>query len=454
LENDNNDKHGKRDENDNISDINNANNANNANNINGVSDADDVDGVSDIKRSDANGGAEEGAGAAPRPVRPWRFVLLVDLLILLVLAVCFNIIIYTNYNNIGQLLRVVSYIQNNYVEEVPFRDLVDGAIDGMVKTLDPYSAYQNAEKSAEFRQEISGRIGGIGVLISSADPSKLLVVKVFAGSPAERAGLATGDIIIAADGRDLAGMDQDAAIALIRGEAGTDVALDILRDGENRVFSAMVRRESIVVPSVEGRELPGQPDIALIAISSFTEQTGNEFEQVLQELDVGNKSGLILDLRYNSGGEVRAALKTAGFLTPSEVIFYVVDRDGKETAETSDSPYLRKPLVVLVNEYSASAAEIVAGAVKDTGSGKLVGVTTYGKGVMQTVFDVREGSLILTTNKYLTPAHHDIHGQGIEPDVEVELAAGEIATILPEAEPFDGQLQEAARVLRELAAAE
>ncbi|MDR1319810.1 MAG: S41 family peptidase [Gracilibacteraceae bacterium] len=394
----------------------------------------------------------EQAEKRARPVRPWRYVLVVDLLILLALAVCFNIVVYTNYNNIGQLFRVFTYIQNNYVEKVPVSDLVDGAIGGMVKTLDPYSSYQNAEQSEEFRQEISGRIGGVGILISSADPSKLVVVKVFGDSPAERAGLLTGDIIIRADGQSLLDMDQDKAVSLIRGEPGTEVTIDVSRGDEGRTFSATLRREYIVVPSVEGSELPGQPDIALIAVSSFTEQTGNEFEQMLRELDVEHKSGVILDLRYNSGGEVRAALKTAGFLVPGEEIFYVVDRNGKETAETSDSPYIQKPLVVLVNEYSASAAEIVAGAVKDYGSGKLVGVKTYGKGVMQTVYDVQSSSLVLTTNKYLTPGRHDIHGLGIEPDVAAALAAGETATIMPEAEPFDSQLREAERVLREMTA--
>ncbi|MDR1603749.1 MAG: S41 family peptidase [Gracilibacteraceae bacterium] len=394
--------------------------------------------------------APEETESAPRPLKAWQQILISVVLVLLVLFAGANVIIYTNYNNLGKLFQVVMNIHEHYVEDVPFTELVDGAIGGMVKALDPYSSYQNAEESAEFMQELSGRIGGIGILISSADPSKLVVVKVFSDSPAEKAALLPGDIIIGADGQNLTEMEQDAAISLIRGEPGTDVALDILRSEEGRTFQVTLKREYIVVPSVEGGELPGRPGLALVAISSFTEQTGDEFARVLEEIDMPNKDGLILDLRYNSGGEVRAALKTAGFLVPGREIFYVVDRDGAEKAEVSDSPYMDKPLVVLVNGYSASAAEIVAGAVKDYGSGKLVGSKTYGKGVMQTVYQVDGSNLVLTTNRYLTPGRHDIHGSGIEPDVVVDLAAGEIVTIMPETETFDSQLREAERVLLEL----
>jgi carboxyl-terminal processing protease len=385
----------------------------------------------------------------PRAAKPWQYALITVLLIVLAGFVSFNIILFTNYNNLGQLLRVVMVIQDQYLEEVPVSKLVDGAISGMVETLDPYSSYQNESENRVFMQELSGRIGGIGVLISSADPSRLLVVKVFADSPAGRSEIQPGDVIIGVDGRDVTATDQDTAIALIRGEPGTDVSLEVLREEEDKIFTVTIRRDYVVVPTVEGRELPGHPEIAVIAISNFSEQTGNEFAQVLQEMDIDSKAGLILDLRYNPGGEVHAALKTAGYLVPGQEIFYIVDRNGEESPEVSDSPYLDKPLVVLVNENSASAAEIVAGAVKDYQSGTLVGVTTYGKGVMQTVFPVEAGSLKLTTNKYLTPGRNDIHGKGIEPDVAVELAAGEDVTVLPEQEPLDSQMREAARVLLE-----
>jgi carboxyl-terminal processing protease len=398
-------------------------------------------------------GEEQSANrSAPRARKAWRQILISVLLVVLVIFTGINIIIYTNYNNLGKLFRVLMNIHEHYVDEVPLSELVDGAINGMVEALDPYSSYQSADESAVFMQELSGRIGGIGILISSADPSKLVVVKVFSGSPAERAALLPGDVLIGADGQNLADINQDEAINLIRGEPGTDVTLDILRNDESKTFSVTLQREYIVVPSVEGRELPGHPALALIAVSSFTEQTGDEFANVLREIDMPNKDGLILDLRYNPGGEVRSALKAAGFLVPGREIFYVVDRSGKETAEISDSPYMSKPLVVLVNEYSASAAEIVAGAVKDYGSGKIVGVKTYGKGVMQTVYHVDNSNLVLTTNKYLTPGRNDIHGNGIEPDVTVELNPGEAVTVMPEEEPFDSQLQEAVRVLLELTA--
>jgi carboxyl-terminal processing protease len=360
----------------------------------------------------------------------------------------------TNYNNLGNLARVLQYINAKYVDEVPTEQLVEGAINGMISTLDPYSSFQSDAERQKLLENIQGQVGGVGVLISTADPSRLLVVRTIQDSSAFEAGILPGDVIVSADGTDLTGMTQDEAITYVRGEAGTEVKLGIQREDEARQLEMTLLRQVIAVPSVEGALLPGHDDIVIVNISNFTMNTGEEFAAVLQEFKIAEKSGLILDLRYNYGGEVNSSLRTAGFLVPGTEVLHVVNREGKETIRTSNSAYINKPLVVLVNQYSASAAEIVAGAVKDYESGVLVGKKTFGKGVMQTVFNIAlDSSLILTTDRYLTAGGHDIHGIGILPDVEVDLAEGEKVTIMPTDEQFDSQLQAAVDKMTELIAA-
>lgn len=228
------------------------------------------------------------------------------------------------------------------------------------------------------------------------------------------------------------------------------MTVGIYRPKTKADFSVELIRDKINVPTVEGTTLPGNPDIALIDISSFSLQTGDELERVFADLDIDKYKGFILDLRYNYGGEVNAAIKVASLLVPQGEIVHIVDRHGKTETKKSTAQFINKPFVVLTNEYTASAAEIVAGAIKDHGSGTLVGVKTFGKGVVQTVFPL-DGmtSVRLTTNKYLTPLKNDIHQKGIEPDVKVELQEGEKPTIMPTEDIFDSQLAKAVEIIQE-----
>jgi carboxyl-terminal processing protease len=355
-----------------------------------------------------------------------------------------------NYDNLGRLCKIVYLIESQYLDDTPRVKLVDGAIEGMVSALDPYSSFQDAEENKALMNSIKGSFGGIGVHISTADPQKLVVMRPIKDSPAEKAGIEAGDVIIKIDNTDVSTISQDEAIAILRGEPGTKVTVGIYRPKTKADFSVELIRDKINVPTVEGTTLPGNPDIALIDISSFSLQTGDELERVFADLDIDKYKGFILDLRYNYGGEVNAAIKVASLLVPQGEIVHIVDRHGKTETKKSTAQFINKPFVVLTNEYTASAAEIVAGAIKDHGSGTLVGVKTFGKGVVQTVFPL-DGmtSVRLTTNKYLTPLKNDIHQKGIEPDVKVELQEGEKPTIMPTEDIFDSQLAKAVEIIQE-----
>lgn len=356
--------------------------------------------------------------------------------------------ILANYDNLGRLLRVVYLIDSQYLNETPRIKLVDGAIEGMVSSLDRYSSFQDAKENEVLMNSIKGTFGGIGVHISTADPTQLVIMRPIKGSPAERAGIEAGDIILKIDETDVSTISQDQAVAILRGEPGTKVTVGIYRPKTNKDFTVNLIRDHINVPTVEGMALPGKPDIAVIDISSFTLQTGDELEKVFQDLDIDKYKGIILDLRYNYGGEVNAAIKVASLLVSGQDIVHIVDRNGNTDTKRSTAEFIGKPFVVLTNEYTASSSEIVAGAIKDYGTGTLVGTKTFGKGVVQTVFPLDGNTSVrLTTDKYLTPLKNDIHEKGIEPDVVVELKEGEKPTIMPTGTKFDSQLSKAVEVL-------
>jgi len=372
----------------------------------------------------------------------------VGLIFCLGLALVVGGFVLANYDHLGRLMRVVYLIDTQYLNGTSRAGLVDGAIEGMVSSLDPYSSFQDAEENKVLMNSIQGTFGGIGVHLSTADPEKLVVMRPIKGSPAERAGLEAGDIITKIDETDVSTISQDEAVAILRGEPGTKVTVKIYRPKTKTEFTVSLIRDYINVPTVEGISLPGRPDIGLIDISSFNMNTGDELEKVLQKMDLTKYKGLIIDLRYNYGGEVNAAIKVASFLVPEGPIVHIVNRNAVVDTKESTAEYIDMPIVILTNEYTASAAEIVSGAVKDYGSGTLVGTKTYGKGVVQTVFTLDGNTSVkLTTDKYLTPKKNDINKLGIEPDVEVELKEGEKPTILPTEPVFDSQLSKAVEAL-------
>ena len=359
-------------------------------------------------------------------------------------------ILVTNLSHLSRFVRVLQLINSQYLDEVNKDQLVDGATQGIVNSLgDPYSAYMNADENQHLMEVIEGKFGGVGIVLSLKDPTKLVILRAIKNTPAAKAGIQMGDIVQKIDNVDTSTIDQEKAVSLMRGEPGTKVTLVLYRESLKKDVTVTVTRENIVVPTVEGKALPGRSDIAYIDISQFSSDTGTELAEVLKTMDINKYKGLILDLRYNHGGELNAAVQVASYFVSPGPVVYIVDKQGHvETKNSIKESFLGMPLVVLVNEESASAAEIVAGAIKDKGTGTLIGVKTFGKGIVQTIFPLDSGTSVkLTTAKYLTPNKLDIHKIGIQPDVKVELSKNQDATIAPIDTKFDPQLQKAQKVL-------
>ncbi len=359
-------------------------------------------------------------------------------------------VVIANVDNLGRFVRVVQLIRHDYLESATTTQLVEGATKGIVEVLgDPYSTYMNAKENTELFQILEGKFGGIGIVLSLKDPKKLVVLRPIKNSPASKAGIQSGDVVSKIDDTETAGMEQDKAVGLMRGDPGTKVNLALYRESTNKTFTVSLTRENITVPTVDGQALPGHSDIAYISISQFGSETGTELKDTLNTMDIKKFKGLILDMRYNHGGELNAAVQVASYFIPEGPVVYIVDKQGNVDTKMSTGTYLGMPMVVLVNEESASAAEIVAGAIKDKATATLVGVKTFGKGIVQTIFPLDMGTSVkLTTAKYLTPNKVDIHKKGIEPDIKVELNKGQPATISPQDTNFDPQLQKALLTLQ------
>jgi carboxyl-terminal processing protease len=330
--------------------------------------------------------------------------------------------------------------------------LLEGAIEGMVNALDdPYSSYLNAETYSRLKESVAGTYGGVGLLITVDEKGRLMVVSPFKGTPAQRAGIKSEDYIIAIDGQETINMDLETAASLMQGEPGTTVELTIQSESADSTRQVRLERELIKVPTVEGEMLSEQVGIGYIGLTMFNEQTAADLGQKLQELRQQGMERLILDLRNNPGGSLPAAIDVASYFVPEGPVVYIAGKKKME-AKTARGYGQAMPLVVLVNKGSASAAEIVAGAIKDTQSGILVGETTFGKGIVQTVFPLPgEAAVKITTHKYLTPAKNDIHKIGITPDYPVPLdpkLEHQVFTNAPDLEN-DVQLQKAISLLAE-----
>lgn len=319
-----------------------------------------------------------------------------------------------NYKHFGNLFQVISLVRSQYLYKTDSTTLVDGAIKGIVDALgDPYSVYLEPKTYSQLQEQIRGSFGGLGILVGVKDDF-LTVARTYPDTPAHQAGITAGDIITRIGERDAKGIDLETAVQLMRGPVGTKVSLTI-RGREKPV--ELTRRE-ISVPSVEAKILPD--NIGYIIISQFSEKTPEELQRAINNLKIGSLSGILLDLRDNPGGELQSVVKVSGSFVPGGPVVYIEYRGGKTDELPAQGDSLGLPLVVLVNEGSASAAEILAGAIKDTRSGTLVGQKTFGKGVVQTVFELGNGAGVkLTTARYLTPGKHDINKKGIIPDVQV-----------------------------------
>jgi carboxyl-terminal processing protease len=271
-------------------------------------------------------------------------------------------------------------------------------------------------------EDTEGEYVGVGVQVSqNADTKVITVVKVFDG-PAKEAGILAEDIITEVNGEDISEQDIDAVVDKIKGEEGTEVTITVYRSSDGQDHEFTMPRQKVENPTVEYKML--EDNIGYVAVSSFYEVTAEQYIAAVEDLESQGMEGLIVDLRDNGGGLLDIAVEMLDYMLPAGKIVYTEDKDGNVTSEytSSDEEQFTKPLALLVNGYSASASEIFAGAIKDYGIGTLVGETTYGKGIVQRLFPLDDGSAIkLTIAKYFTPNGNDIHKVGIEPDIAVEL---------------------------------
>ncbi len=352
-----------------------------------------------------------------------------------------------SFDQLKVFSEVLSHIQNKYVEDVDTDELVAGAIKGMMDTLDPHSSFMKKSSYADLKVDTKGEFGGIGIQISVRD-HKLVIIAPIEDTPADRAGLMSGDHIFKVDGAPTKEMTISDAVDRMRGLKGEPVELTIIREGEDsKPFDVSLVRDTIKIKSVRSRVV--EPGIGYIRISQFQERTGADLRKQLKELSKEGLEGLVLDLRNNPGGLLTAAVEVSQqFLEAGQLVVYIQDRNGKreEYFAQSGRRHNDYPIVVLVNRGSASASEIVAGAIQDLGRGVVVGTVSFGKGSVQTIMPLSDDSALrLTTAKYYTPAGRSIQNTGITPDIVVELQLEkakdeELASLFRREKDLDGHL--------------
>ena len=349
----------------------------------------------------------------------------------------------------AKLEEIQALMETYYLEDIDTEQVEDYLYKGAVAGLgDIYAAYYTEEEYQSLIDSTSGSYYGIGVEISQNMSTGIITIsRIFEGSPAEEAGLLPGDVIYKIAGQEVTGEDLNKVVSLIKGEEYTTVSVEVARDGQSGYLEFEVERRTIEVPTVESEML--EDNIGYIAITSFDDVTTEQFMTALDTLESQGMEALIVDLRNNGGGLVSSVCAILDRLLPEGLIVYTEDKYGNREEEFSDAEnYFDKPMAVLVNGNSASASEIFAGAIKDYGIGTLVGTTTYGKGIVQKIYPLSDGTAVkLTVSKYYTPNGNNIHGTGIEPDVTVELSEDLMYEVeVPKEE--DNQLQAAIEALQ------
>uniref|UniRef100_UPI0040274B34 S41 family peptidase n=1 Tax=Agathobacter sp. TaxID=2021311 RepID=UPI0040274B34 len=342
---------------------------------------------------------------------------------------------------------LMSYIDLYYNDDYDEEDIRNAIYAGTLEGLgDPYSVYYTADEYKDMQINTSGNYYGIGAALSQdAKTKEVTISKVYEGTPAEEAGLKDGDQIIKVNDTESTSKELSALVQEIRGEEGTTVHLQVYRASNNKTFEIDVERKNVELPSITSKMLDG--GIGYIQISEFQSKTDEQFKSALADLKKQGMKSLIVDVRSNPGGLINAASNILDQILPEGTVVYTEDKYGKREDYTSDSNCLDCPIAVLVNENSASASEIFAGAIKDYNYGTLIGTKTFGKGIVQTVFPLEDGDAVkITTAKYYTPKGNYIHGVGIEPDIELTYKYSG-----PEDEAYDmkydNQVQKAIEVL-------
>jgi len=383
-----------------------------------------------------------------RPIRHMKKVVMISaLLLVLTLSLGGGVASKGNdtaatYENLRLFTEVLSIVQSQYVDEVPPKDIIYNAIKGTLRGLDPHSSFLDPEMYREMQVETSGSFGGLGIEITLRD-DVLTVVAPIEGTPAYRAGIQPGDRILKIEGLSTKDMQLADAVKRMRGKPGSKITITIVREGWTESKDFLITREQIRVQSVKNSQL--EPGIEYIRLRQFQEQTANDLEAALEKYSKDGKiQGLVLDLRNNPGGLLTSAVEvTEKFLEPGKLVVYTEGRVRNQNmrfSSNSKRAYTDFPIVILVNQGSASASEIVAGALQDWGRAVVLGTQSFGKGSVQTIIPLSDGSgLRLTTAKYFTPKGRSIHGKGITPDIVVEgpkttavAAAGEGAAPTPQ----------------------
>ena len=341
------------------------------------------------------------------------------------------------FSNLMRFITAYRFIETKYVNDTDDVKLIDGAIDGMVKSLnDPHSNYLSPKMYKTLMEQTEGSFAGIGVVMGMDNEQKIHIVGIMENSPGQKAGLQEGDEILAVDGVPVTQMAFDEVAAHVRGQAGTDVVLTIMRDNANQDIT--ITRDNIKLKTVGHKMLDN--NIGYIQIVSFSEDTANEFNEAYNDLKNQGMKALVLDLRNNSGGLLTTCVEIAKKLVPKGEIVSIVDKQGNKETYSSSLEAPEYPLAVLINKNSASASEILSGAIQDTKAGTIIGNISYGKGSVQTILPMFEDDAVkLTIAKYYTPSGRSIDGTGITPDIEINL--DENAT-------SDTQLDKALEVLK------
>lgn len=352
--------------------------------------------------------------------------------------------------NFGKVIVLEKYLRENYLYNKDIKDenLEAGLLKGLVAGLaDPYSQYLTSDEMKKLTETTTGKFQGIGVIISPDEDGTVTVISPIKGSPADRAGVESGDKILKINGKDFSAEKINEASKEMRGEKGTTVKILLLKKKNLETKEVEIKREEIKIDSIIKNKIG---DIGYIGITMFDEETGKDFVKALNELTKEGVKGIILDMRGNPGGVVDAAVEIGDAILPKSTFVTLKDNKGEIVQDYKlDDKYNDIKMVVLVNEGSASASEILSGAIRDLDRAKIIGKTTYGKGVVQNVISLPEGDgLKLTTSEYFTPKGKSINKIGIKPDIEIELPEN-IKGIGIDYMDTDSQLKKAIEIIKE-----
>lgn len=348
---------------------------------------------------------------------------------------------------ISKLSELTSYINAYYMDEYEVSDVQEALISGFVDGLgDKYTVYYTPEEYADLQISTTGTYYGIGAgLQQDPDTMQVTITKIYAGTPSEEAGLKENDIVMYVEETEAASIDLSLLVQQIRGEEGTMVHMQVYRPSTKEILDFDIERRNVKLPSVEGEMLDN--GIGYIVISEWQTGTAEQFEKIVEDLASQGMTSLIIDVRSNPGGLLSSVVDVLDYILPKGTLVYTEDKYGNRQTYSSDAKCLNYPMAVLINGNSASASEIFAGAISDYEYGTLIGTTTYGKGIVQSIFPLTGGdALKVTTAKYFTPNGNYIHGVGIDPDLELEY---EYSGPLDQAYEmqYDNQLQKAIEIL-------